>query len=315
MYTLRVIVVLTLMTLTIPSWSLQVTKDQGSGQKQREFAAWMDSVGLSSAFKIVKIDQGPYPKRELANTQNITHLELQFIANKSAKAEEEKERFEKLLKAYQAKHTGTLAEKIFHEFVQTFKLPRREACVDLDVGEAVYSVYLPRGSSELIVGEEESRGGVRLFSVVIPIVASEQEFQIKGRKQSAPDVQRLTHIVEDTLTTYLVTAGQAKGTKPEITAERDYSYGYLGLNVQGIKGLVTDKYWEWMSIEVQYHNDLAPDKSNVWKFSCSLHVKYASSANESSPDDADVPYAQQVVNLRNKLVDQLQKTLEKSTHD
>jgi len=307
---LRAIVVLTLMTLTVPSWSLQVATGQASAQKR--FAAWMDSIGLSSYFEIVKIGPGLYPKRESANTQ-ITHLELRSIKNKSAKTDE-KNRFDELFKTYQAKHTGTLAEKIFHEFVQTFEIPRREACVDLEVGGGVYSVYLPPGSSELVVSEAENRAP-RLFTVAIPIVASEQKFQIKGRKQSTPDLQELTHIVEDTLTTYLLTVGQAKGTKPEITAERDYSYGYLGLNVQGIKGLVTDKYWEWMSIEVQYHNDLAPDKSNVWKFSCSLHVKYASSANESSPDDADVPYAQQVVNLRNKLVDQLQKTLEKSTHD
>jgi len=87
--------------------------------------------------------------------------------------------------------------------------------------------------------------------------------------------------------------------------------------VQGAKGLVTDHYWEWMSIEVQYHNDSAATaaKTNVWKFSCSLHVKYASSQHENSPGDADFVFPQQVVNFRNKLVDQLQKTLEKGAHD
>src|ERR1051326_8154093 len=309
MYMLRAIVVLILMVVPSSSWSLQATKDQELTQKRAEFSVCMHSEGLDSNFQIVTVDYGSDPNDESAHTQTTTHLKLKFITDKSATSTD-KEQFDELLKRYQAKLKSSLAEKIFHEFVQTFELPRREACVDLEVLGAVYLVYISHNSSKLIVGE--MKRDPRFFAVEIP-VDSGQEFHVNGGKKSTPDVQTLTHIVEDTLTTYLTNAGRMKGTPPEITAERDYSYGYLGLNVQGVKGLVTNGFWEWMSIEVQYHNESAgaPAKINQWKFSCSLHVKYATGQHENSPYDADFVYSQQVANFRNKLVSELQNTLEK----
>ena len=316
MHTWALIAILSSTLLSIPSWSLPVAVDQDLSQRQADFAAWMSSTGLSRDFEIVRIGDGPYPDPELADAPFIQHLELRFLTRKSIEADETA-RFQQLLDKYQAGHPTTLPEKIFYEFTHTFALQRREACVDLHVMEAVYSVYLPRGRSELVVLAGGNRSP-RLFSVTIPAIAPQEQFRIRGGKQSAENPKDMTDAVEKILTTYLVDANKAKGAAtPDITPERDYAYGYLGLTVQGVKGLVTDHYWEWLSIEVQYHNEPTdpPAKQTLWKFSCSVHVRYASGPHEKSPSDADSDYPQQVVNFRNKLVDQLQKTLERGSHD
>jgi hypothetical protein len=287
---------------------------QPSSQSRATFEGWMNSTGLSEQFEILRIGLGPHPDPELADDSLIQHLELRFRTRNSNEADEIA-RFQQFLGKYQAKYSMALPGKLFYEFVHAFALDRQKACVDLHVMESVYSVYVSHQDSSLVVQEGGNRSPSR-FSIMIPAIAPQEQFRTHGGKQSAPNPKYVSDAVEKILTTYLVEANQSKaGVKPEITPERDD--GYLGLNVRGLKALVTDRYWEWMSIDVEFHNEPgnAKGSDSQWKFSCYLSVKYASSPREKSPTDADSDYPSQVANFRNKLVDQLQRNLEKGIHD
>jgi hypothetical protein len=290
--------------------------DDLSSYRRGSLEKWMVSSGIFGNFEIVRIGSGPHPASEPSKEMPpVLHLELRFIDEGSSQAAESA-RFQQVLAAYQVKHGATLPEKIFYEFIQTFAVGRREASVDFHVLEDQYSVYVSPKTSELIVGEDESRGDPRHFSVAIPVAVPKEQFRARGPAASAGSAQQVRDSVEDILKTYFLDANQSKGLpKPDITPVRED--GYLGLKVGSIKGLVTDRYWEWVSINIEISRDPAESSPQppLWKIGCYVAVKYASSPNEKSPADADGDYPSQVVRLRDKLVDQLQQKLEKGNHD
>jgi hypothetical protein len=288
--------------------------DELPSSRRESLEKWMASSGLSRNFEIVRIGQGLHPAPELSKEgRQVLHLELRFIDESPSQAAEIA-RFQRVLAAYQEKHGATLPEKIFYEFIHTFAVGRRGASVDFHVLEDHYSVYVSPANSELIVRAGESRSP-RHFSVTIPVTVPKEQFRARSAGASAESAKQVSNSVEDILKTYFLDASQRKGLpKPDITPVRED--GYLGLTVGGVKGLVTDRYWEWLSIDIEFHSDSAgPSPQPLWKFACYVNVKYASSPNEKSPYDADTEYASRVEKLRNQLVDELQKKLEKGSHD
>jgi hypothetical protein len=293
---------------------LLLRADESSSSKRDSLEKWMASAGLSRDFKILRIGQGPHPAPELSQEgPQVLHLELRFIDEGSTQAAAVA-RFQAVLAAYQEKHGATLPEKIFYEFIHTFAVGRREASVDFHVLEDQYSVYVSPMSSELIVREGDSRSP-RHFSLTIPVTVPREQFRAHSAAMSAATAKQVSDSVEDILKAYFLDASQRKGLpKPDITPVRED--GYLGLAVGGVKALVTDRYWEWMSIDIEFHSDSQASPSPpLWKFACYVNVKYASSPNEKSPTDADADFPTQVVHFRDKLVDRLQQTLEKGNHD
>jgi hypothetical protein len=303
-----------LFSISLFSPNVLLYADELASSRRESFEKWMTSSGLSRNFEIVRIGQGPHPAPELSKEEReVLHLELRFIDESPSQAAEIA-RFQRVLAAYQEKYSATLPEKIFYEFTHTFAVGRRGASVDFHVLEDQYSVYVSPADSELIVREVESRSP-RHFSVTISLSVSKEQFRAHSAGASADSIKQVSNSVEDILKTYFLDASKRKGlAKPDITPVRED--GYLGLTVGGLKGLVTDRYWEWLSIDIEFHSDSAePSPQPLWKFSCYVHAKYASSPNDKSPYDADTEYASRVEKLRNQLVDELQKKLEKGSHD
>lgn len=290
--------------------------DELSTGRQAFLQKWMDSSGISSSFDIVRIGSGPHPDSELSKKgQQVLHLELLFKGGSSGRAEESV-RFQQVLAAYQEKHGVTLPEKIFYEFIQTFAVGRRNASVDFSVLDDQYSVFVSPKSAELTVREPESRGDPRHFSVAIPVAVPKEQFRARSAGSPDESARQVSDTIEGILESYFQEANQRKGLpKPDITPVRED--GYLGLKVGSVKGLVTDRYWEWVSINIEISRDpseVVPQKPQ-WRIGCYVAVKYASSPNEKSKTDADDDYPSQVNNLRDKLIDQIQQKLEKRNHD
>jgi hypothetical protein len=294
-----------------------------SQSEQKKLEAWMRSSGMAPQFKIVRIGLGPHPDVGLADADDIHHLELLFVPQSSVEAQEVA-RFETFLRAYEEKHGTTLAEKTFYEFTERFHFGRRQACVDFHVMETEYSVFVKPTSSELTVVQLPTRDLPRHFTVSLPgsvpsAMAANEKFGVTaGRKRpwSAVDIREYLHHQFDA---YFLDINQHMGLqKPEIVAEADDAYpGYLGLTVQGVRGLVTKQYWERMRLNIEFHADDAPDRGQqmLWKFSCSLGVKYASSIHEESPQDADPAYLADLLKFRDKLIEYIQQSLAKGNHD
>jgi len=290
--------------------------DELSASRHESLEKWMTSSGISRNFEIVRIGSGPHPDSELSKEgQQTLHLELLFKGGSSSRAAESA-RFQQVLAAYQAKHGATLLEKIFYEFIQTFAVGRHDASIDFYVLDDQYSVYVSPKSSELIVRELELRGDPRHFSVAIPVAVPKEQFRAHSTGAPTENAKQVINTVEEILKTYFLDANQRKGLpKPDITPVRED--GYLGLKVSSVKGLVTDRYWEWVSINIEISRDSSepiPQKPQ-WRIGCYVAVKYASSPNEKSKTDADDDYPSQVNNLRDKLIDQIQQKLEKGNRD
>ena len=292
--------------------SFQVAEQPASADVAR-FQAWMNTTGLSDHFDLIRIGSGPHPDPTLAMDSLIQHLELRF-RDEASNTADKIAHFQEVLNQYQAQHSTGLPAKLFYEFVHDFALERLKACVDFHTGEVIYSTYVSRQDSSLIVRESGKRSPSR-FSALIPPMAPQEKFTTRAGGQSLPTAKYVSDAVEKILTAYLIDADQRAGAKPDITPER--MDGYLGLNVQGAKALVTDRFWEWMSIDVEFYPDPGSTKEQAsqWTFFCHLNVKYASSPREKSPTDAESDYPMQVANFRKKLVDQLQRNLEKGIHD
>ena len=307
----------TLLTSSLPSSKLAsaspLTPFQEPSNADIEwFQSLLKGAGLLDRFDFLRIGTGPHPDPVLALDSLIQHLELGF-RDDSSNETDKLAHFQEVLEQYQAKHSTALPAKLFYEFVHAFALDRLKACVDFHVGEVIYSTYVSRQDSSLIVrqGGKRSRSG---FSVVIPPAAPQEMFSTRMGKQPLPDAKSVSDAVEKILTVYLIEASRKGGVKPDITPERDD--GHLGLSVQA-KALVTDRFWEWIQIDVEFHNDSASAKEpkSQWMFACYLGVKYASSPRERSPTDADSDYSMQVENFRKKVRDQLQTNLGKGIHD
>jgi hypothetical protein len=306
--TLLLVVVWGSMLFTFPSLALQPGTSEATSFRQGDFEAWMKAAGISRDFEFGGTSTGPHPDPDLSAAPPVLHLELRFLT-RSFNGTEETGRFVRLLTKYQTDHSTTLPEKIFYEFIHTYAVGRREASLDLRVLEDLYSVYVSPKNSELTVHRGGERGR-QSFSVKISLTLPQEQFYIRSGKLAAADSKAISDSVEKIITAYLVDAGQDKGFgRPDIVPERED--GYLGLSVQGVRGLVTGRYWEWIDIELEFHNEVdLPAKQAQWKFACYLNVKYASSPHERAPTDADSDYPTQVTNLRKKLVNQLQKALE-----
>jgi len=317
------VAVLLAMTSLLNAQTRDSEQGLASRNEQKKLEAWMSASGIAPQFRIARIGLGPHPDPGLADADDIHHLELLFVAQSPVEAEEVT-RFEKFLGEYEEKHGTTLPEKIFYEFIGRFHLGRRQACVDFHVMEAEYSVYVKPTGSELTVERLKERDLPRHFSVSIPggvpsATAPNEKFRVTAaqkRPWSPIDIREYLH---HQLEAYFVDVNQHMGLqKPEIIAETDDAYpGYLGLTVQGERGLVTKQYWERMRVNIEFHADDTASHAEqmLWKFSCSLGVKYASSAHEESPQDADPAYLADLLKFRDKLVEYIQRSLTKGDHD
>ena len=288
--------------------------------QQASLEDWMRASGIAPQFTIARIGPGPHPDSQLADEPDIQHLELRFSAQSSVETDEVA-RFQTVLTEYEAAHAATLPERIFYEFTQRFHLPRRQACVDFHVMETEYSVFVDPKGAELIVTKVESRGIPKHFSVSIPAnvpiraASSKEQFRLTPQHTRVWSPKDVREYLNTTLHDYFFDANQRMGLgKPEIIAEADDADpGYLDLRIGGVYGLVTQKYWEWMRVNLVFYTEDKPQsaQSALWRFSCSVDVKYASSAHEQSPQDTDPPYLADLLKFRDKLVEQIQQSLTK----
>jgi hypothetical protein len=287
-----------------------------SNESQKTMKAWLSSAGLADTFDIVRIGPGPHPDPQFAMDGMIHHLELRFVAASSDQAKGAAH-LQMLLADYERDHAIALTEKLLYEFADALAVDPRDVCVDLHLYDVVYYVYLSRSDGSLVVSKA-SRASYDVFSVTIPSVAPQEQFRTHFAKQSAPDAKSVRGAVETFLRTYLESMHGQGSAKPEITADmRRQDEGYVHLLVSGVRGTVTDGYWEWLDIAVIFHQDPAPatGKDSVWNFICNVEVKYASSPRETRPTDADFDYPRQVAHFRTQLGQQLQANLEKGIHD
>ena len=285
-------------------------------ENEGRLRAWLASAGLAKTFEIIRIGVGPHPDRRFALDGMIQHLELRFVTESPIPAEEAA-RFEKLLADYQREHASSLPEKLLNEFVNVFAIDPRNACVDLHLYDSVYSIYFSRDDDSLVISQGPARGDYDAFSVTIPGLAPQEQFRAHLGNQSAPDSKAVRDAIEKFLRTYLGST-QGKGSpQPEIITDARRQDGYLRLLVSGAKGMVTDGYWEWLDIAVFFHQDpaSATGKDSQWDFVCNVEVRYASSARETRPTDADFDFARQVAQFRTRLNQQLQANLEKGIHE
>ena len=286
--------------------------------KESAMQSWLASAGLGDQFDVIRVGTGPHPDKKYG-FEMIEHLELRFKTATSSEASEA-ERFQMILAKFETDHAMALSEKLFDTFVDMSGIDSRDACVDLHIFDVIYGIYLSRTDGSLVVSEEGERSGPEAFSVKIPVYAPQQRFQAHMEKQAALDPKQVQAAVHNTLKAYFDGISSKGNSKPDITPDTTHDY-YLRLTVDGVRGIVTDGYWEHIVILVVFSPDAtaaadaAKGKNALWNFVCNVDLQYASSQHEQRKKDADMDYPSQAAAFRTKLVHQLQTDMEKGTHD
>ena len=324
------IAALTLVPFAIPISTCGVAYGQapqaapaGPGANDNEVALkkWLASAGLARQFEVIRVGDGPHPDPPYA-LETIQHLEVRFITVGGADRTSEAERFQQTLADYETAHAVGLPEKLFDEFVSVSGVSPANACVDVHLFGAVYSVYLSRADGSLITSQSGKRSDLDSFSINIPVIAAQQQFHARLSKQSALDPKLVRAAVDQKLRAYLDSiSGKSKSTLDMHSDTTNNNY--LRLVVDGARGMVTDGYWEHIDIFIFFSPDAAaaaqPDnakgKDVSWNFVCKVEMKYASSQHEPKPQDADNDFPQQTAAFRMKLVHQLQTEMEKGIND